>query len=357
MTRRHPLTREVNDLNSQLDLQDPKDNSVSRVEQPMTQQVDIDSMDAQESVKSHSPETSPMVRLTFLGPPGTYSHQVALKLYPAATLGELSRRIPAGERGVHESTRHDDAGLVCEGDTKDLIVVTPCATITSTLQEAVLASQRKRTSQAGSNIRYQALLPFKNSTFGRVRETCNLLQLPLQTPHDAESDSGDVADGKEFPIELKSGDDQEEEQKGHVVIRVLKSVVTGIEHSLLVHENTWQVLASDQDQELTELPTKALNAIQEVRSHEQALGQCSNFLSRHLPLTSKEGGKIPMNSTAGAAASLLSDSDSKQGNLVAAIASSICATHSIYPGLRLAKRDIQDRDDNRTTFLLVEIVQ
>ena len=84
----------------------------------------------------------------------------------------------------------------------------------------------------------------------------------------------------------------------------------------------------------------SLDEIREVRSKDQALGQCRDWLRKHLngvPL-------IDVVSTAEA----VRQAKTHQG--VAAIASELSAQHY---GVRVQVRNIQDRDDNVTRFLVV----
>ena len=84
-----------------------------------------------------------------------------------------------------------------------------------------------------------------------------------------------------------------------------------------------------------------LSDIKVIRSHEQAIGQCSKFLSS-LPSEIKIE---PYSNTAMAAKSVLESDGS-----VAAIASHDCA--ELY-GLCILQDDIQDSDNNYTKFILI----
>ncbi|KDR85090.1 hypothetical protein GALMADRAFT_233707 [Galerina marginata CBS 339.88] len=85
-----------------------------------------------------------------------------------------------------------------------------------------------------------------------------------------------------------------------------------------------------------------LNQIQRVMSHEQALGQCRDFIAEKLPSASAV--KTP--STAAAAKALL---DSPPD--CAAICSSICAT--LFEGLEVLFIGIQNDQSNFTRFFIV----
>ena len=83
-------------------------------------------------------------------------------------------------------------------------------------------------------------------------------------------------------------------------------------------------------------PDEVLNRIAVVRSHPQALAQCSRFLDERLPRARRD----PVRSTAAAVAML---KDAPQEPLVAAVASELAATlvsaHVLQP-------QIQNADDN-----------
>lgn len=93
--------------------------------------------------------------------------------------------------------------------------------------------------------------------------------------------------------------------------------------------------------ELLALPGAKLSDITEIYSHEQAIGQCSRFL------TGLNGVRVvPCDNTA-AAAQMVAERGDKH---VAAISSHPCA--ALY-GLECLKDDIQDSDNNYTRFFCV----
>lgn len=93
--------------------------------------------------------------------------------------------------------------------------------------------------------------------------------------------------------------------------------------------------------ELLALPGTKLSNITEIYSHEQAIGQCSRFL------TSLNGVRVvPCDNTA-VAAQMVAERGDKH---VAAISSHPCA--ALY-GLECLKDDIQDSDNNYTRFFCV----
>ncbi|KAF5375245.1 hypothetical protein D9758_000184 [Tetrapyrgos nigripes] len=87
-----------------------------------------------------------------------------------------------------------------------------------------------------------------------------------------------------------------------------------------------------------------LSDIDCVMSHEQALGQCRGFLSKHLPNASRK----KMDSTAAAAEALLRSPD---GLKSAAICSKVCVT--MFEGLQMLYEGIQDEKINFTRFYVL----
>ncbi|KAF8560445.1 PDT-domain-containing protein [Imleria badia] len=90
-----------------------------------------------------------------------------------------------------------------------------------------------------------------------------------------------------------------------------------------------------------------LEDIKKVLSHEQALGQCREWLSEHLPRASL----VYTDSTANAAKSLLSPENGLDPMKCAAICSSVVVT--IYEGLEILKENIQDKTENFTRFYIL----
>ncbi|EDR15630.1 uncharacterized protein LACBIDRAFT_300746 [Laccaria bicolor S238N-H82] len=131
------------------------------------------------------------------------------------------------------------------------------------------------------------VVPQENSTFGSVIETCNALR---------GSHPGFV--------------------RGEVLLK--------IDHCLLVRKGV------------------KLDEIRKVMSHEQALGQCQEFLATHLPLATLE----KSTSTAAAARALLDNPPE-----CAAICSQICAT--LFQGLEVLHQGIQGETMNFTRFYVV----
>jgi prephenate dehydratase len=88
-------------------------------------------------------------------------------------------------------------------------------------------------------------------------------------------------------------------------------------------------------------PLASLRSLQSVRSHPQALAQCSRFLARH-----PRWKVVPYFDTAGAAQSIMEGGDTRSG----AIASEFAAR--LY-GLNILKRNIENLRDNFTRFLVI----
>jgi prephenate dehydratase len=112
----------------------------------------------------------------------------------------------------------------------------------------------------------------------------------------------------------------------HHALRVTGETYVRVEHALLA------------------LPGTKVSSVRAVRSHPQALAQCSDFFATHPGVQ-----PVTWYDTAGAARSLVEDApDSVVG--VAAIASEAAA--EIY-GLKILKRRLQNRAVNFTRFLAI----
>ncbi len=86
-------------------------------------------------------------------------------------------------------------------------------------------------------------------------------------------------------------------------------------------------------------PSTKLDVIREVRSHPQALSQCSQLFREHKKLK-----PIPFYDTAGAAKSVAENPEPK----VAAIASRLAASEY---GLKILKKNVENQSNNYTRFL------
>ena len=105
--------------------------------------------------------------------------------------------------------------------------------------------------------------------------------------------------------------------------KIVRSIRLKIEHNLLVNPGT------------------KLDQIKEIYSHEQAIAQCSEFLS------TLNGVKIiPCENTAVAAKSVAESGK----NTVAALASSMCMK---YYGLECLQESVQNTDNNYTRFICI----
>jgi len=141
-----------------------------------------------------------------------------------------------------------------------------------------------------------AIIPQENSTFGAVIETGDLLRLPI------------------------TGTD----------IFVAGETTLSIQHCLLVRRGV------------------KLEHVETILSHEQALGQCRNFISTNIPGASI----VKMSSTGAAAQALLSPpNDGRDPFKCAAICSSIIAT--IFGDLEVLHEGIQDAQANFTRFYIL----
>jgi len=137
-----------------------------------------------------------------------------------------------------------------------------------------------------------AVIPQENSLYGNVTETYDLLRAP------------EVGESK----------------------FVVGEVNLPIQHCLLVGQGV------------------QLQQIRRILSHEQALGQCSRFISEHLP----HAKLVKTASTAAAAQAILSDSEPTE---CAAICSNLCAT--VFDGLKVLYEGIQNEKVNSTRFYIL----
>jgi prephenate dehydratase len=106
-------------------------------------------------------------------------------------------------------------------------------------------------------------------------------------------------------------------------VHIVGETYMNIEHVLMAH------------------PDASLRRLKRVRSHPQALAQCGAFFSAHSSITAQ-----PYFDTAGAAKSVIDERDPATG----AIASQYAAR--MY-GLKTLKRNLQDRSNNVTRFLII----
>jgi len=183
-------------------------------------------------------------RIAYLGPEGTYSHQIAIE-------------------------RFGDSALLVKEDTIRGVY------------------------NALSPLIPFVVIPKDNSIFGPVTETYDLLR--------------------------------DEKMGSQIFVR--EELTLPIRHSFLVRKGA------------------KLQDIKRVLSHEQALGQCTNFLSEKIPNATTER----VHSTAAAATAILEREDT------AAICSKVCA--AIYEGLEVLYEGIQNEDINYTKFWVLSTSQ
>ena len=266
------------------------------------------------------------IRISYLGPPGTYTHQAAKQLFYGIA-----------------SNAEQDIEYIARGNIVETI-------------ESVLASSSTRSEKQADADGVQdepqcyAVVPIANSTHGPVTDTMDRLglqEVPQLTP----------GKRKDF-ICLPGKQDQ---------MRLIQMTKLSIRHSLLMAPQQAAEMqrrypsASPREsgdghsngESIVTLPDEALRCIQQVASHEQALGQCRLFCDSHLP----NAKRIAVASTALAASQLLfhlqpSSSDSPGGDMLlrAAIASSFAAGEF---GVTIVRKGIQDREDNTTQFVVL----
>ncbi|KAF8609556.1 Prephenate dehydratase, partial [Ceratobasidium sp. AG-I] len=169
----------------------------------------------------------------------------------------------------------------------DSATYVPYDTIAHTL-EAVHASQVEA-----------ACVPLENSLHGSVIETLDLLR-----------------------------EDWVGVGEGNVGVRILGECTIGIEHCLVVRRGV------------------GMGDIRRVLSHEQALGQCHNFLSTYLPRATQ----IRTSSTASAAQQLLLRDDPTTLQSAAICSRAVVDVHN---ELEVLKGGVQDGEINFTRFIVL----
>lgn len=213
--------------------------------------------------------------LHFLGPPGTYSHQVALGLIARDGGGARARESHDAVSAEDESPTIASPSplpspLSPSSSASSSTRLIACPTITSTLLQCTKGIVDEYDDGDGEEdgadeVALEALLPFENSTFGRVRETCDLLGIKVG---DAD-DRGRVREGNEFDVHF---DDKSSSSPSPLPlrIRIVLLVVHSIEHSLLVSKAMWQRLThGTQEVAPGNVPLESLREIELVQSHEQ----------------------------------------------------------------------------------------
>ncbi|KAJ9476720.1 Sphingolipid long chain base-responsive protein LSP1 [Pseudozyma hubeiensis] len=188
-----------------------------------------------------------------------------------------------------------------------------------------------------------AIVPVENSTFGPVRDTLDNL------------------------LGISNGDRHAFKPEDGAQLHVVGEACLSVDHALLCGPKTYHHLLQLQGDTDPSAPIRddTLSNITNVISHEQALGQCSQYLTRYLPQAKKkavestaaaavtaqefEAGTAPGRSSTSidrAHESLGFSSNS----LVAAVGAE-AAVSTI--GVRVLRSRIQDVKDNRTRFLVL----
>jgi len=343
-------------------------------------------------------------RAFFLGPPGTYSHSVARAVFhrgtrPSAPPGPAGAADAAASntgRGPSVSTRSDDGEV-------ELI---PCTTLTGVLHAALEAAGAARVkafangngaasapaiSTLGRCECAYAVMPIENSTFGPVRETLDALarggvsvfsaaatpEPPLEasTATDSSRTGPSIIGEYHLPVShtLLAGPRTKRKLR-QLASRASQTraaqVSAEVSQLRLEHDGAEPQGGLDAAEDHEQLEVDELVHLDEILSHEQALGQCAGFLAAH----ASRAQTTPVSSTALAAKEALdkdslvqveegrSDSgpcvgsnDTQEphgGQLVAAVGSELCA--EVY-GLSVLRRSIEDRSDNTTRFIIVQI--
>lgn len=168
------------------------------------------------------------------------------------------------------------------------------------------------------------VVPFYNSTYGAVTATLDSLAAGLQSSVMNVSSNGSIETTASQKPRLKV--------RGEVNIR--------IRHCLAGFSAASDASSGDHD--------KPLERRRKVYSHEQALGQCAQYLDRNLP----DAERVAVPSTSRAAEMVHDEEggvDRAEYNL-AGICSEMAAEEY---GVPILQHDVQDRDDNTTRFLLL----
>lgn len=241
--------------------------------------------------------------LHYLGPPGTYSHQVAQK---------IAKRL-----------------LVQGNDTA--LLLQPCATITATLQDA-----RAAANASAARTVSLALIPYENNSNGAVVDSHGLVH--------SMSDIRIVADDY-LPV-------------SHSLL------ASRAVYERLRHEAATSVSGGALDVKVPHtqqrISNDVLKRLDTVYSHPQALGQCSLFLDQYMR---PGAARVSTTSTGEAARRLAKEtpstapsddvSDESEAKLEACIASAICAQPDVY-GLVELFPDIQNSGSAFLCFVVCD---
>lgn len=273
-------------------------------------------------VSAQAEPSSLRTTLHYLGPPGTYSHQVALELAPRLKQRSVNRSATGRSASGPDHARQGsstDGRAVADDLPSSSIVLRPCSTIRSTVTEARLLAR-------STGMPSLALLPYENNSNGPVVDSYEILH--------ARPDK----------------------------LQVVAEAYLPVSHSLLVTRETETRLRAGKGK----VTLEDLARLDVVASHTQALGQCSRFLEAN----ARSDVELLATSSTGEAAKRLVDhangqkqkngaravgerSDSEQ-TLEACIASRVCTQADVY-GLVELFSDIQNSDGNTTRFLLCQL--
>lgn len=170
------------------------------------------------------------------------------------------------------------------------------------------------------------VVPFYNSTYGAVTATLDSLASGLSSSTTTVTSDGPNGTAASTTLRLRI--------RGEVNIRI-RHCLAGFSAKASGAES------NDHDE--------PLRRRRKVYSHEQALGQCAQFLDQHLP----DAERIAVPSTSRAAEMVHNEEgrEAKAQYHVAAICSEMAA--QTY-GVPVLQHDVQDRDDNTTRFLVLE---
>lgn len=188
-----------------------------------------------------------------------------------------------------------------------------------------------------------AIVPVENSTFGPVRDTLDNL------------------------LGISNGDRNAFKPTEGAQIHVVGEAYLPVDHALLCGPKTYHHLLQLQGDSDPNAPIRdeTLSNLTNVISHEQALGQCSHYLTRYLPQARKKAVEstaaaavTALEFEAGTAPGMSSSSVShafeslgfNSNSLVAAVGAEAAAT---AVGVRMLRSKIQDVKDNRTRFFVL----
>ncbi|KJE91524.1 chorismate mutase/prephenate dehydratase [Capsaspora owczarzaki ATCC 30864] len=236
-----------------------------------------------------------VLRIGFLGPQGSYTHDAALILARQLT-DRMS--LPSCSRAAFE--------------------VVPCETI-----PAVIASVATSSPSSGhphsSRTMMAGVVPIENSTEGSVTATLDeFVRIATERAAAAAAAAANAA----------ASQSQDQEQARRTSVKICAELQLPIVHCLVQKRQS-------------ETPTLE-RTVKRVYSHPQALAQCREWLARNLPGAEP----VPVASTARAAELCQNEPDA------AAICSERCG--HLYQ-LDIAARGIQDLDNNITRFVLFSL--